>query len=97
MGHVGGEDAFVVLGKAAVVKTAGAKRAVEELAPEEIVAELFAEEAFAADGVERGQHVGLEQLLGRDAGAPVLRIEFGQERRALFRTASTWVLLARSG
>ena len=58
-GHIGGEDALVVLGEDAVVEAALAELTIQEPEPEQIVAELFAEELLAAHGVERGQHAGL--------------------------------------
>ena len=84
-GHVGGKDALVVLGEDAVVKAAFAELPVQEPEPEQIVAELLAEEAFTADGVEGGEHAGLEQLLGRDAGPAQFLVELVEEGRELLK------------
>lgn len=83
LGHVGGQDALVVLGEDAVVKAAFAELPVQKPEPEQIVAELFAEEAFAAHGVEGGEHAGLEELLGRDAGPAQFLVELVEEGREL--------------
>ena len=83
LGHVSGEDALVVLGEDAVVKAAFAELTVQEPEPEQIVAKLLAEEAFAAHGVEGGEHAGLEQLLGRDAGPAQFLVELVEEGREL--------------
>jgi len=85
LGHVGGKDPVVVLGKDAVVEAAFGKLAVKEPEPEQIVAELFAEEAFTANTVEGGEHTSLEQLLRWDAGASHLLIKFLEQRRKLFK------------
>jgi hypothetical protein len=84
-GHVGGEHALIVLGEDAVVEAALAQFAVEEPEPEQIVAELLAEEPFAAHAVKGGEDAGLEQLLGRDAGAAVLLVKGVEEGRELFQ------------
>ena len=80
-GHVGREHALIVLGENTVVETAFAELAVEEPEVEQIVAELLAEEPFTAHGVERREQPGLEQLLGRNAGAAILGIEIVEEGR----------------
>ena len=75
LGHVSGEHALIVLRKDTVVEATLGKLAVEKPQPEQVVAELLTEQPFAADGVESGQHAGLEQLLRRDAGPPQFLVQ----------------------
>ena len=82
--HVGGENPLIVLGKNAVIEAAFAVFTVKEPEPEQIVAELLAEEPFAADAVKGGEHAGFEELLGRNAVAAFVGVEFIEERGKLF-------------
>ena len=56
---------------------------VEEQAEEKIVVEGFDQQGFGADGVEGLQHLGFEQALGRDGGAPQFGIHLVEERVVL--------------
>ena len=85
LGHVGGKHALVVLGKDAVVETAFGELPVQKPKPEQIVTELFTKEPFTADAVKGGEHAGLEQLFGRNAGAAVVGIEIVKQRGELFQ------------
>lgn len=84
VGHVGGEDALVVLGIDAGIEGALAQLAVEEPEPEEIVAELLADGPFAAHAVEGGEDAVFEQLLRRDAGSAVVAGEVVEPGREFF-------------
>lgn len=80
-GHVGGEDALVVLGEDAVIEAAPAELAVQKPEPGQVIAHLLAEEPLAAHVVEGGHHMGLEPLFGREAGSAVFFVDVIEEGR----------------
>ena len=81
--YVVGEQALTVLREAGGVERLVCDVEVEEPFEEQVVAQPLAELTLTADRVERDQQARLEQVLGRDRGAPAAAVHRADEWREL--------------